>query len=78
MGMSQLWVAHLRRETVEKLKMQRRGCPRVFTGRERRCCVTLLGVVSKTLAKIQKESSKNVSDVTMKRALRWDGLAARV
>ena len=37
-----------------------------------------LGVASKMATKIRNESSKNVSDVTVRRALLWEGFAAHV
>ena len=59
MRMNQLWVAHLKRKIAKELEMQRGGCLRILTRRERRRCVTLLtegylGVASKTTREIQK------------------------
>ena len=37
-----------------------------------------LGVASKVATKIRNESGKNVSDVIVRRALRWEGFSAHV
>ena len=82
-GMSQSWVVRLRKEMVGELERQKRGRPRHLIARERRRCLTLfieghLGVASKVAAKIQNVLGKNVYDVTMRHALRWEGSTAHV
>ena len=81
--MSQSWVVRLREETEGKLERQKGGRPRHLTARERRRCVTLLtvrglGVTSKVVAEIRNELGKNVFDVIVRSALRWEGFAAHV
>ena len=78
-----LRVVRLRKEIAGELERQKGGRPRHLTARERRRCVTLLtegrlGVASKVATKIRNESGKNVFDVTVRRALRWEGFVAHV
>ena len=82
-GMSQSWVVRLRKEIPGELERQKGGRPRHLTVRDRWRCVTLLtegrlGVASKVATKIRNESGKNVSDVTVRCALRWEGFVAHV
>ena len=79
-GMSQSWVVRLRKEIARELERQKGGRPRHLIARERWRCVTLLteghlGVASKVAAEIRYESSKNVFDVIVRHALRWEGFA---
>lgn len=82
-GMSQSWVAHLRKEIVGEVEKQRGGRPRHLSARERRRCVTLLvegclGTTKKATIELRKETGKNVCDIIVRRALRGEGLATHV
>ena len=74
-GMSQSFVAHLRKDVREEIEKQRGGRPKLLTDREKRRCVTLvtegrLGTASATAKQFRSETGKLLSDITVRRALK--------
>ena len=60
-GMSQSFVAHLRKDVEGEIERQRKRCPKLLANREKRCCVTLitevrLGIASATTIQVQFET----------------------
>ena len=82
-GMSQSSIAHLKKDVGGEIERQRGGRPKLLADREKRRCATLVtesrpGIASATTKQLQSETSKFLSNNTMRHALREAGLGAQV
>jgi hypothetical protein len=83
MGMSQSFVAHMRKDVGGKIEGQRGGCRKLLANRENRRRVTLategwLGIVYVTTKQLRYETHELLSNIILRRALREVGLGAQV
>ena len=75
-GMSQPYVAHLKKDVQgTRLRDKEEGHPKLLANQEKMRCVTLvtkgrLGVASATTKQGTSETSRLLSDITVRRALR--------
>lgn len=82
-GTSQSSVVRLKKKSGIEVEKQKGGRPRCLSAREKKRCVSLLTegrlkTATKTAAQLQEVTGKFVSAITVRRALREEGLAARV
>ena len=83
MGMSQSFVAHLRKDVKGEIKRQLGGHPKLLADRDKRHCVTLvtegqLGTAFVATKHLRFETDKLLSDIIVRRALREVGLGAQM